>query len=553
MSDNLPQQGSLERLGIQVETPIDENILTEGSARNVRFRSVKVSGVSKPLGYSFGEVDKFVQDIVTPSLVWYQKTLHERDKTVYFLGSELDKVEAEKAELVNQVKTFEYNASVRTGLNAFQEDKEVATLLQRLKTVEAERDAALANAGGVVNVQEYLDAIEARDEYIAQITEQFTQLQQSYQPAVDTTELENAVADKEQELVTLRAELDSLRTELLVLQSIPSPVDNSAELQEKDEALAQYQAHVETITSQYNQLLEQYNQLQADVEAQGTDNEAKVTSLTAALAQANSDISRMVDEQKTLQEEVESANQRANEAKDDENVAILQAHIGTITEQYNQLIEQYQALESQVQNANENNADLQAKEAELEQYKAHVETITTQYNTLLEQYQVMSETASNTPVGASDEVVAQYQAHIAAITDQYNQLFEQYQVLEAQLQQQPVQTENANENNQELYAYIETIRSQYETLLAAYNELQQNASLSVNNAEIGELRVELEASKAEILRLQEILAEYEAEEESNENAKPLLPLPLSTDKKKEVPLPPQFTNLPEGIRPEDLV
>lgn len=80
-------QGALERLGIPVQTTPPEQVLIAGKAKSIRFR------VSRPHGYSYGDVESYQFDYVIPTLEWYANTLHQRDLAVHKLGELVDKLE----------------------------------------------------------------------------------------------------------------------------------------------------------------------------------------------------------------------------------------------------------------------------------------------------------------------------------------------------------------------------------------------------------------------------------------------------------------------------
>lgn len=520
--------GSLEKLDISVETPIDDNVLTENAARNVRFRSVKVPGVTKGLGYSFSEVDKFVQEIVIPSLRWYQRTLHKRDQEVYTLGEALDELENVKLGLEQQIKSFEYNSTIREGLTAYKEDKEFQTLLaqnrmleaelEKLKTSPTTNDTNDTEVPPGVDLQEYIDAIEERDQYISSLTEEYNTLQsQNAEILAQIADLENQV--KEQpvaaENIISPEEVDALNSRILELE---------ANAESNMVKLSEYEAHINAITEQYNELSTAY----------------------VAVEQAAQRVS-----------EYETTIQRLEKTVADKNnveieLATALAEISVLQNQYNELM---------AKPPEEDTTKIQSLEQELETLKA-------EYAVLVQSYQELQGTVNRVPDEDKElerlrTMASEYETYATAVTDSYNQLMEAYQEMEAQVNALQNSTQESTSSDgsqpvisekelQELYTYIETISEQYSALLEAYNGLAQNSSSSSNNAEVGELRVELEASRAEVARLQELLDEYESEEVEEERILPAIPL-LTDKQPNNVPLPPQFSNLPPGIRPEDLV
>ena len=168
MSDANPQQqGSLERLGIPLETVPGEGVLTPGTVKAVRFR------MSKPTGYAVKDVEDFVLDIVQPSLTWYSQALHQRDLAIHTLGEELDRAEVDLLNLRFQLQTTQYSARVEEGVALNQDDKEMAALLDQLNTMR--EGLSLADQ----KTEELTAYTQAQDEYIDQI---LAQLQNATQP-----------------------------------------------------------------------------------------------------------------------------------------------------------------------------------------------------------------------------------------------------------------------------------------------------------------------------------------------------------------------------------
>jgi hypothetical protein len=253
-----PPVGSLERRGIAVETLIDPNVLTPGAAKSVHFR------VSKPSGYSFQEVDDFVTNIVIPSIEWYAQVLYQRDKVVHTLGAELDKAEVDIKNLKSQLQFAEYNSTIKEGIERNADDKEVAALMERLTTAEAELAALQAGgAGAVVGAallpEETAAQIAELEAYIAQITEQYNQLVAQYE--TDTAELQARIE-------ALQAIVDA--AENGTPDEVAAAVAGDPAGDEETAAhIAELEAYINQITEQYNQLLELYNELASSGGAEG--------------------------------------------------------------------------------------------------------------------------------------------------------------------------------------------------------------------------------------------------------------------------------------------
>jgi len=142
MNENLQGQGSLERLGIPLETVPVEGILTPGAAKGLRFR------VSRPEGYAYADVESFIFDILIPSLDWYAQKLHERDLGIHKLGEELDKAEIDIINLRAQVENSQYNEVFGASLQETELDSEVAGYLERIQELTHENE--VLRAGGTV-------------------------------------------------------------------------------------------------------------------------------------------------------------------------------------------------------------------------------------------------------------------------------------------------------------------------------------------------------------------------------------------------------------------
>ena len=145
--------------------------------------------------------------------------------------------------------------------------------------------------------------------------------------------------------------------------------------------------------------------------------------------------------------------------------------------------------------------------------------------------------------------------HIEAITAQYEALSNQYteDVTALQLQVSNITTSsNDAETIAALTQHISELETYASNVAEQYQALQEEHALSANYAEIGQLKVQLAASEAEIVRLSALLEEQEDDKVEDVDTPRL---PLLTEKRtepSELELPPEFKNLPPGIRPDDL-
>lgn len=136
-------QGALERLGIPVQTTPPEQVLIAGKAKSIRFR------VSRPHGYSYGDVESYQFDYVIPTLEWYANTLHQRDLAVHKLGELVDKLEVDLLNAKAQLDNKDYNDALGEIVDDSEKDAEMAALMARERALTAqlaEAQAALENA-----------------------------------------------------------------------------------------------------------------------------------------------------------------------------------------------------------------------------------------------------------------------------------------------------------------------------------------------------------------------------------------------------------------------
>lgn len=135
--------GALERLGIEVQTTPPAQILTTGKAKSIRFR------VSRPHGYSYGDVESYQFDFVIPTLEWYAETLYQRDFAIHKLGELVDKIEVDLQNAKAQLDNKDFNAAIGFAVDENEGDAEMAALLLKVGDLQLQLEqsnAALAEA-----------------------------------------------------------------------------------------------------------------------------------------------------------------------------------------------------------------------------------------------------------------------------------------------------------------------------------------------------------------------------------------------------------------------
>lgn len=123
--DNIPQ-GSLEQLGIHVETQLPQGVMSPADSKGVRFTQTRP-------GYHFREVEAY-KEAVDNTLENYVALLHARDMDVYNLGAELDRARIDILNLRHQIEVYEYKGGVA---EADATDEEVQTLLNNNAMLQA--------------------------------------------------------------------------------------------------------------------------------------------------------------------------------------------------------------------------------------------------------------------------------------------------------------------------------------------------------------------------------------------------------------------------------
>ena len=115
--------GLLEELNIPSETTLPENILTPAMLNSVAFTQ------TKPKGYHFAEVEEFVEAVKT-TVKSFADIIHQRDKDIYKLALEADRLKVENYNITTDKNKLE----IKTGIQA---DEEVALLAEENKKLKA--------------------------------------------------------------------------------------------------------------------------------------------------------------------------------------------------------------------------------------------------------------------------------------------------------------------------------------------------------------------------------------------------------------------------------
>jgi hypothetical protein len=381
-------EGSLERLGIPVEVPIDENVLLPSKAKAVTFR------ISRPAGYAFSEVDDYVQNIVNPSIEWLVHTIATRNRDVHALGEQLDLADVDIKNLQGQIQYLQYNSTLAEGINRNTDDKEAAALMEKITNQELEI-ASLRNQIQTAKTQGTDPETEA---YIQQITDQYNDLLTRYDNDVNI-----------------------LEAQLVEAQANVSTAENTSEQEE----------YIAQLTAQYGELQTQYTEELAAFTAQLAEKDA---SLAEALRKHEEDTVK-------LQEQLEQLLNAPKEVGiDPETEAYIQqitdqytelvTHIEDITNRYNELSERYKAdtedLNNQLKVAKET-VPTSVTDPAIDEY---IEQITTQYGELVSRYETdtaalqeeIARLSSITPqVGTVDN-----SAEVEEVTARYNELLALY-------------------------------------------------------------------------------------------------------------------------------
>jgi len=219
-NENPEQQGSLERLGIQLETLPTEGVLTPGTVKSARFR------ISKPSGYAVKDVEDFIFDIVQPTLAWYSEALHKRDLDVFTLGEELDKAEVDLVNLRYQVQALEYGSKVQEGVALNQEDKEVSDLLERFQELQQQHEATLTQ---IEQLQTYT---KQQDDYIDVVLAQLEGGQSEQEAAPEPLLAVSSEVVEEIE----EAPVELVREEPEAYEETPIPLEEVEEVHEQKPA-----------------------------------------------------------------------------------------------------------------------------------------------------------------------------------------------------------------------------------------------------------------------------------------------------------------------------
>lgn len=189
MTDNITS-GSLEQLGINVETQLPDGVLTPAESKGVRFTQTRP-------GYHFREVEAYKEE-VDKTLDSYAAILHARDMDVYNLGAELDRARVDVANLRNQIEVYEYQGGIATE-NAT--DEEVATLLAANEEL---RNKVLELEAKQVEIDAWTIQVE---DYVASLEAQLAAAQGGVAPIVEETVVAQPVVEEVVESVVIEEEI----------------------------------------------------------------------------------------------------------------------------------------------------------------------------------------------------------------------------------------------------------------------------------------------------------------------------------------------------------
>lgn len=265
-ADIPPEQGSLERLGVAIETEIPEEILKPSVIRALRFRQ------QAKLGYYTKDVEAFVQEKALTSVEWYIQRLHARDLDVHRLGEELDRLEIDMMNVRAQFEMAAASAPIAAAIAQAEQDPEVEAIVARARQDQADLAAAyerinaleadLAAVGNSAPVQdaaietriaelegELEAAEEERDNYallLSQAQEQGSEASAEApgeDVAANVRELEEYAQQQDDYIDLLLNRIDEL--EALLPSGVEAPAAEAAEQPEGDEIEDEFEGEAE--------------------------------------------------------------------------------------------------------------------------------------------------------------------------------------------------------------------------------------------------------------------------------------------------------------------
>jgi chromosome segregation ATPase len=260
----------LRQFMIKPETELGENILTPSKIAKVRFRE------SSPKGFSFTDVEQFHKD-VSISLQWYIKTLEQRDKDIHRLATEIDKYITDYQNLRFEIEVLqsaggqavvdeqgnyvtesqlsdeqrhiiELERSVESLNNKIiSADKELADLKTKYSETLV-RNEVLERLARTAEAPVSLPAVSTSsktDEEIATLEEELAVYRQwEKDVTIAYEEMENTLKLKDEEIDSLKASLEELKDnplvvepEPIVIQSEPVIIENREELDAANEKI----------------------------------------------------------------------------------------------------------------------------------------------------------------------------------------------------------------------------------------------------------------------------------------------------------------------------
>ncbi len=530
------QVGSLERMGIFVETTIPQGVLTPATAKGIHFRT------RKPSGYAFNEVDEFVLNIVQPAIDWYVNSLYQRDMHVHQLGQALDQAEIDVKNLKAQAQFLEYNGQIAKGLERGQDDAEMVAVMAKLTATESELNATkaelqAARAGGAVTQMiggANPNGSKLDSSFFGGGTSSEPAQQGSPQVSPDSTGITAPPV-----VLTPQVEVPPLPfgspTQQLGTDGVVTDAELQAKLEEQEAYIAQLMERYEQLQKMYEELVAQFDKAQAEL-AQRTQELVEKDNLLAA------------------GQPVENGG-----AKPD---AETEQYIKDFSDRYDQLQNMYEELS---QRYSKEIADLEAQVAADKEDLAKLQEAAQQIQAD-EPQGLDAETQAYV-----DELLARY----TALIEQYNEDTTDLQTKITELESGATQVAQMVPTNEEAEAEIQQLRdyydqavSQYNVLLDMYNQAVTQieaggGSVTIVQQEVAAAAESVDTSKfVAITEYERVVAENEAlrqqlEEALGEDASttaddyiPQFMLPAE-DLKRDID-PAKYGNLPPGVTPGDL-
>lgn len=302
-------QGALERLGIPVQTTPPEQVLTTGKAKSIRFR------VSRPHGYSYGDVESYQFDFVIPTLEWYAETLHQRDLAIHKLGELVDKLEVDLLNVKAQLDNKDYNDALGLAVETSESDEETEALL--LKVADLQNQLAAAMKAMEEMRHAGVDSPDGEESYTREQVEGFLASAVEDANNARDTHYANILAEKDSQFAAMmeqvkeqaRQEAASANPEGYSEEEVHAAIEDAVNKAVTDAVQKAVAEAERSKDSQYNALVSSHAAALLDAEARITESESKAKSNLSRADKA---------EQKanTAEERAANAEKKANEAEE---------------------------------------------------------------------------------------------------------------------------------------------------------------------------------------------------------------------------------------------